>query len=278
MTLILQIASGKGGMGKSTMSANLAAAFAQSGLKTVLLDGDYTGNSSRMLGVEPFDLDERGATFAQRWLPYVEDPDHPEPDLGEIATPTKHHPNLFVISGGPSLQKLQKTIAVIRPSGWENDLRPALQTMSGDFDRVVIDTRPDTAEMAELALHAADAIVTVVGMADTSGPDGIISFLELYRPLVRRQKISGKLLGALRTNIDLRKRQHRLTQADLESIPDISLLEPPVRSTTVVPSCAGKGVPYVLGAPDHLVSEDTRQVAATIDRLMIEAANEKAAA
>jgi chromosome partitioning protein len=278
MTLILQIASGKGGMGKSTMSANLAAAFAESGHKTVLFDGDYTGNSSRMLDVEPFELHDRGETFAQRWAPYVTDLDFPEPDLGEIAQPTAHHPNLFVISGGPELQKLQKQIAVERPSGWENDLGTALRSMTGGFDRVVIDTRPDTNEMFELALHAADAIVTVVGMADTSGPDGIISFLELYNPLSRRKKVNGKLLGALRTNWDARKLQQKITQEDLEQIDGLHLLEPPIRATTVVPFFAAKKMPYVLGKPDHLVSRDTRQAAAAIDELMVQAAAGKAVA
>jgi ATP-binding protein involved in chromosome partitioning len=51
-TRVLAVASGKGGVGKSTLSVNLAAAFDRHGLRTGILDADVYGHSiPHMLGV-----------------------------------------------------------------------------------------------------------------------------------------------------------------------------------------------------------------------------------
>src|SRR5207302_2851497 len=51
-TRVLAIASGKGGVGKSTLTANLATAFARLGQRTGILDADVYGHSiPHLLGI-----------------------------------------------------------------------------------------------------------------------------------------------------------------------------------------------------------------------------------
>lgn len=53
LTRVFAVASGKGGVGKSSVTANLAAAMAKDGVRVGLLDADIYGHSApRMLGVE----------------------------------------------------------------------------------------------------------------------------------------------------------------------------------------------------------------------------------
>jgi flagellar biosynthesis protein FlhG len=50
---VIAVASGKGGVGKTNISANLAVCFAAAGKKTVLLDGDFAlGNLDVVMGIE----------------------------------------------------------------------------------------------------------------------------------------------------------------------------------------------------------------------------------
>lgn len=62
---IIAVASGKGGVGKSTVSANLAIALARNGFKTALVDADIYGPSiPRMFGIE--DAKPEVTTFGEK--------------------------------------------------------------------------------------------------------------------------------------------------------------------------------------------------------------------
>ncbi|MDD7385108.1 MAG: Mrp/NBP35 family ATP-binding protein [Actinomycetaceae bacterium] len=123
-TRIYAIASGKGGVGKSSVSANLAAIMAQQGLKVGLVDGDIYGYSiPRMMGV-----------------------DQPPTGIQNMIIPPVAH-NVKVISMGMFLPDNQ-------PIVWRGPmLHRALEQFFSDvywdeLDALLIDLPPGTGDVA----------------------------------------------------------------------------------------------------------------------------------
>lgn len=86
MAKVISFSSGKGGVGKSTLSTNLGCLFAQMGRRTLLIDGDWNlGKLSIMLGVKPrvtIDAVLRGEVHLADAIEKV------RPDLGLLAAPS----------------------------------------------------------------------------------------------------------------------------------------------------------------------------------------------
>jgi ATP-binding protein involved in chromosome partitioning len=124
LTRVIAVASGKGGVGKSSVTANLAAAMAADGLKVGVLDADVYGFSiPRMLGVEhpPTKVDEM-------ILPPV------AKDVKVISIGMFAEPGRPVIWRGPMLHRaLQQFLADVF---W------------GDLDVLLLDLPPGTGDIA----------------------------------------------------------------------------------------------------------------------------------
>jgi capsular exopolysaccharide synthesis family protein len=131
------IASGDKGDGKSTIAANLAVVYAQSGRRTVLIDADI-----RLPSVQESIGIPEGAIGLTDFLAQ---------DVGamEIVYPTENE-SLFVIPAG--------TLAGPSPQlGTGKKLKELLELLSDDFDTIIIDGPP--------VLHVADGL-TISRMVD----------------------------------------------------------------------------------------------------------------
>lgn len=140
---VILVLSGKGGVGKSTVAANLAMALANHGYQTGLLDLDIHGpNIPKMLGIEETKLTSTNGTRIE--------PVYVVPALGVVSMafllPDKSTP---VIWRGP--MKMQAIKQFLADVNW------------GDLDYLVVDLPPGTGDEAlsiiQLAPNVAGAVI-----------------------------------------------------------------------------------------------------------------------
>src|SRR4249919_3882228 len=141
LTQVIAVASGKGGVGKSSVTVNLALAMAREGRKVGVLDADIYGHSvPAMLGV----ADERPTQVEEMIMPV--------PAMG-----------LSVISIGMLKPRRDQVVA------WRGPMldRALVQMLSdvywGDLDVLLLDLPPGTGDIAiSLGQHLPNAEVVVI--------------------------------------------------------------------------------------------------------------------
>jgi len=139
----------KGGVGKSTITCNLAAIAAARGARTLVIDLDPQANSTQyLLGAGANELELTANEFFDQMLSFKLRPLPTEDFI--TATPFE---NLSILPSGPALEELQ---AKLESRYKIYKLREALDALEG-YDEIFIDTPPALHFYTRSALIAADA-------------------------------------------------------------------------------------------------------------------------
>lgn len=188
--MIIAITNQKGGVGKTTTAINLAAAFANKGFRTLLIDLDPQANSSMAY------VDVRGT-----------------PRRGIFEVLTDNVPIQDVLVPGEKLQQLEIAPATIALSSLEKALateldqqfrlQDALKPVQDEYDYIILDTPPTLGVITVNALVAASHVLIPIQSSyfALEGTDDLIDTIDKVKA---RFNPGLQILGAVITLHDKR--------------------------------------------------------------------------
>lgn len=202
---VVVVAQGKGGVGKTSLTANVAGLAALAGHKVLAVDLDQQGNLARDLGYDTGDGEQLLQAFVAG---------SPVPVLSDV------RPGLDVVPGGPAVGDLLG-IAFARAGRGGKDLtdvlRTSLEPVVGKYDLILVDTPPGERLLVEAALSIASYVV-VPTRSDDASLDGLERVAE--RCVAARQRNPQlALLGVCLFGVGSRSR--RLADGVREAIAEV---------------------------------------------------------
>jgi chromosome partitioning protein len=145
MGRVISFANQKGGVAKTTTTLNLGVAFAEQGLKVLLVDLDPQGNLTMSQGMNPDSIDRSMFDVLVHRLPIQEVIKHAEVDLAVS-----------------SIDLAGAELALSSMIGRERALEKALVEVRGNYDYVLIDTPPSLGLLTINALVASNGVIVPV--------------------------------------------------------------------------------------------------------------------
>lgn len=245
----------KGGVGKSSISCNLAAVSASMGKRTLVVDVDVQGNSSHYLGVDIHDPEREamgsvadllkqsaGGWFSarKRAADYVQETEFD---------------NLFLLAADVSLASIERDLE----SRYKiYKLRDALDELTESFDEIYIDTPPNLNFYSKSALIAADCVLIPFD-CDSFSRRALYNLLENMMELREDHNPKLELQGIV---VNQFNSQARLPAELIQELRDeeLPVLDSYLSSSIKMKESHSAQRPMVYYAPSHKLTAQLREL------------------
>jgi len=192
MGVIVAIVNNKGGVGKTTLTVNLAHALANRGKKILIVDNDAQCNASSLL----VDADVVSDSVYELY----ESDDTP---LERCVYPTAYD-GLSIIPNSEETAALEINLNLGIPTSYLR-LRDRLRDYAkSNFDFTFIDTPPNWGYFVLAALHAADCVIVPILCSSRFSMEGLTRALSLIEGVRQRENPDLRLLRLIVNNVDKR--------------------------------------------------------------------------
>lgn len=242
----------KGGVGKSTITCNLAAISAVEGKRTLVIDLDVQGNSSQyLLGHKVADSDKTIAHFFKDCLSLSLFGNSAPFNLGSVIHETPF-PNLFVIPSHPELEPLQGRLES-RMKIFK--LKEALEKLE-DFDQIYMDTPPILNFYSQSALIAAEKCLIPFD-CDTFAREALYSLMQVVTEVKADHNQGLEIEGIIVNQFQKQANLPRQLVEELiaEGLPVLaSMISPSVK----VRESHSESQPLVHYVPHHKLTDEYR--------------------
>ncbi len=201
--MIVAIANQKGGVGKTTTSINLAAALAQRGKKTLLVDLDPQGNAT-LSYIDPHEIERSVYDLLV----------DPAVSAADVVRPTAFD-DLDVIGSRIALAKAEAKLITEFDSHFR--LKDKLEPIRELYEYVIIDTPPTLGILTVNALVAATHLLVPI-QSSYYALEGTDDLLETIEKVRQRPNPALRILGVVITMHDKRTSLARDIQTQIHKV------------------------------------------------------------
>lgn len=237
----------KGGVGKTSITCNLAAAFAKAGRKVLVVDLDSQANSSKyLLGARMERVNNTVADFFNSTLSFRLFQESLMDTIYE-----SEYPNLYVIPSSEALKELQPKLEgryKIFKLGEAIDV--AIEKMG--FDDVFFDTPPSLNFYSMSSLLAADRVLIPFD-CDAFSEDAIHQVMQAVQEVASDHRPELQVEGII---INHYQSQAKVPKAGIDRLEQhgFTILKPFLSSSVVMRESHSAGVPLPFFRPSHKLS------------------------